>query len=55
MCTINKSAYTKKVWKLIVDTSYIYIYIYICVCVCVCVCGLSLSHGNLSGADCFSH
>ena len=36
MCTINKSAHTKKVWKLIVCTSYIqiddydiYIYIYI--------------------------
>ena len=28
MCTINKSAYTKKVWKLILI--YIYIYIYIC-------------------------
>ena len=28
MCTINKSAHTKKVWKLIVCTSYIYIYIY---------------------------
>ena len=27
--TINKSAHTKKVWKLIVCTSYIYIYIYI--------------------------
>ena len=37
------NAYTKKVWKIIVCTSYIYIYIYIymyiyvCVCVCVCV------------------
>ena len=29
MCTINKSAYKKKVWKLIVCISYIYIYIYI--------------------------
>ena len=38
VCTINKSADTKKVWKLIVCTSYIYIYIYMCVCVCVCVC-----------------
>ena len=53
MWTINKSAPTKKVWKLIVCTSYIYIYIYIyifsyehyfiiegisCVCVCMCVC-----------------
>ena len=28
-CTINKSAHTKKVWKLIVCTLYIYIYIYI--------------------------
>ena len=27
-CTINKSAHTKKVWKLIVSTSYIYTYIY---------------------------
>ena len=26
-CTINKSAHTKKVWKLVVCTSYIYIYI----------------------------
>ena len=36
------NAHTKKVWKLILCTSYIYIYIYIyiymCVCVCVCVC-----------------
>ena len=30
--TINKSAHTKKVWKLIVCTSYIYIYIYIYIC-----------------------
>ena len=37
VCTINKSAHTKKVWKLFND-SRIYIYIYICVCVCVCVC-----------------
>ena len=29
VCSINKSAHTKKVWKLIVCTSYIYIYIYI--------------------------
>ena len=29
VCTINKSAHTKKVWKLIVCTSYIYIYIYV--------------------------
>ena len=29
VCTINKSAHTKKVWKLILCTSYIYIYIYI--------------------------
>ena len=29
VCTINKGAHTKKVWKLIVCTSYIYIYIYI--------------------------
>ena len=29
VCIINKSAHTKKVWKLIVCTSYIYIYIYI--------------------------
>ena len=28
-CTINKSAHTKKVWKLIVCTSYLHIYIYI--------------------------
>ena len=28
-CTINKSAHTKKVWKLIVCTSYIYINIYV--------------------------
>ena len=34
--TINKSAHTKKVWKLIKGN--IYIYIYMCVCVCVCVC-----------------
>ena len=27
-CTINKSAYMKEVWKLIVCPSYIYIYIY---------------------------
>ena len=27
VCTINKSAHTKKVWKLIVCSSYIYIYI----------------------------
>ena len=26
MCTINKSAHTKKVWKLIVCTSYMYMY-----------------------------
>ena len=31
------NANTKKVWKLMVCTSYIYIYIYVCVCVCVCV------------------
>ena len=38
VCTINKSAHTKKVWKLIEGTYiYIYIYIYVCVCVCVCV------------------
>ncbi len=37
--TINKSAHTKKVWKLIEGTSYIYI----CVCVCVCVCDISIS------------
>ena len=29
VCTLNKSAHTKKIWKLIVCTSYIYIYIYI--------------------------
>ena len=29
VCTINKSAHTKKVWKPIEGTSYIYIYIYI--------------------------
>ena len=29
VCTMNKSAYTKKVWKRIEGTSYIYIYIYI--------------------------
>ena len=29
VCTINKSAHTKKVWKLIQCSSYIYIYIYI--------------------------
>ena len=29
VCTINKSAHTKKVWKVITCTSYIYIYIYI--------------------------
>ena len=29
VCIINKSAHTKKVWKLIVCTSYICIYIYI--------------------------
>ena len=29
VCTINKNAHTKKVWNLIVWTSYIYIYIYI--------------------------
>ena len=29
VCSINKSAHTKKVWKLIVCTSFIYIYIYI--------------------------
>ena len=29
VCTINKSAHTKKVWKLIGCTLYIYIYIYI--------------------------
>ena len=29
VCTINKSAYTKNVWKLMVCASYIYIYIYI--------------------------
>ena len=34
MCTVNKRVYTKKVWELIVCTSYIYIYV--CVCVCVC-------------------
>ena len=28
VCTVNKSAHTKKVWKLIVCTSYIYIYIF---------------------------
>ena len=28
VCTINKSAHTKKVWKLILWSSYIYIYIY---------------------------
>ena len=28
------NAHTKKIWKLIVCTSYIYIYIYVCVCVC---------------------
>ena len=38
VCTINKSAHTKRLWKLIVCTSYIYIYIYVCVCVSVCVC-----------------
>ena len=29
VCTINKSAHTKIVWKPIVCTSYIYIYIYV--------------------------
>ena len=29
VCTINKSAHTKKVWKLIVCASYTYTYIYI--------------------------
>ena len=29
VCTVNKSAHTKKVWKLIACTPYIYIYIYI--------------------------
>ena len=28
-CTINKCAHTKKVWKLILCTSYIYIYMFI--------------------------
>ena len=36
-CTINKSAHTKKVWKLLTCTTYIYIYMYIYMCVCVCV------------------
>ena len=30
MCTINKSAHTKKVWKLFEQTLYIYIYEKIC-------------------------
>ena len=34
--TINKSAHTKKVWKLIICTSYIYIYIYIYI-TCACM------------------
>ena len=36
------NAHTKKVWKVIICTSYIHIYIYkfslVCMCVCVCVC-----------------
>ena len=27
LCPVNKSAHTKKIWKLIEGTSYIYIYI----------------------------
>ena len=37
VCAINKSAHTKKVWKLIVCSSYIYIYMCVCVCACVYV------------------
>ena len=33
VCTINKSAHTKKVWKLILWS--LYIYIYICMYVCI--------------------
>ena len=36
--TINKSAHTKKVWKLIVSTSYSFVCVCVCVCVFVCVC-----------------
>ena len=39
VCTINKSAHTKIVWKLIACPSYIYIYMSLCVCVCVCQLG----------------
>ena len=40
VCTINKSAHTKKVSKLIVCTSYIYIYVcmYVYIYVCVYIC-----------------
>ena len=42
-CPTILNADGKKVWKLIVSSSfiYIYIYIYICMCVCVCVCIVS--------------
>ena len=45
MCTINKSAHTKKSANLSYAPHthiyiYIYIYIYVCVCVCVCVCSV---------------
>ena len=43
-CTINKSAHTKKVWKLISCTSYIYIYIYIWLSVTVIFIGNGISH-----------
>ena len=47
VCTINKSAHTKKVWKLIVCSSYIYIcykHKYINVCTCVCTINISIIH-----------
>ena len=37
VCTINKGAHTKTVWKPIECTTYIYIYMCVCVCVCVYV------------------
>ena len=37
VCTLNKSAHTEKVWKIIVCTSNIYIYMCVCVCVYVCI------------------
>ena len=43
VCTINKSAHTKKVWKRIEGTSYACMCVCVsvcawCVCVCLCVC-----------------